>query len=225
MSDKASPAPIEAPPPHTLSELQDRLDSLWERQLELMEQYHQSQQQLQRHLSSGFFSLAQANFKSSSRIRYGQDYYDQRMRAARRFECTTDAMGQPRLASTAWTEESTTHDDGPDTPNLVSGDKHSGKTTQQPTPPATPVHQPDPDNRNENSEQPSRRTKKSSDPLHWYGILVPPALRQAQASFVSLVEGPVAEAANSAQALRKGEVEIRKLRKDIRKAEKKTSSI
>lgn len=32
----------------------------------------------------GYFSLAQANFNSSSRTRYGQDYYDERMQALRR---------------------------------------------------------------------------------------------------------------------------------------------
>lgn len=40
----------------------------------------------------GYFSLAQANFSTQNRTRYGQDYYDQRMLASRRVYASTIAV-------------------------------------------------------------------------------------------------------------------------------------
>lgn len=51
VATRKSPASIEDSEP-SLSELQDRLDTLWEKQLHLLDQYDQAQRQLQRHLSS-----------------------------------------------------------------------------------------------------------------------------------------------------------------------------
>ncbi|KAI9708764.1 MAG: hypothetical protein M1820_003719 [Bogoriella megaspora] len=58
------------------------------------------------------------------------------------------------------------------------------------------------------------------DPLRWFGILVPPALRSAQSSFVAGVEGPVAELAAAQKGMWELEIEIRKARKVLRKAGK-----
>lgn len=125
-------------------------------------------------------------------------------------------------------EEDKTSQDTSET-SAPQSSKDADQILQELTPPATPLHQSDPNQHEKDSEpasddtpddEPSKKTKKSSDPVHWYGILVPPQLRQSQSSFVTIVEGPMLEAANSAQALRRGEVEIRKLRKDIKRAER-----
>lgn len=55
------------------------------------------------------------------------------------------------------------------------------------------------------------------DPIRWFGILVPPALRSAQVSFVSGVEGPVSQLSSLAADLRRSEVDIGRLRKQIKK--------
>jgi len=62
-------------------------------------------------------------------------------------------------------------------------------------------------------------TKKSAprDPLKWFGILVPPALRSAQTSFVAAVEGPVPHILVLAKDLRRQEIEIGRLRKQIKR--------
>lgn len=69
-------------------------------------------------------------------------------------------------------------------------------------------------NEKDNSSKPS---KKSTDPLRWFGILVPPALRSAQQSFISVVEGPIPQIANIARELRSQEIEIGRVRKQIKK--------
>ncbi|KAJ9623954.1 hypothetical protein H2203_005400 [Taxawa tesnikishii (nom. ined.)] len=74
--------------------LKDRLDNLWEKHLQLLDRYDQAQKQLSKHTSSAFFSIAQANFKSPSRARYGQDYYDERMQATRLASIQSTENGQ-----------------------------------------------------------------------------------------------------------------------------------
>jgi hypothetical protein len=81
-----------------VEELRDQLDALWEKHLILLDSYHQAQQQIARHFSTGFFDLAQATFKSTTRVRYGQEYYDDRMHATTRFEASVDKQDTPRLA-------------------------------------------------------------------------------------------------------------------------------
>jgi vacuolar-type H+-ATPase subunit D/Vma8 len=58
---------------------------------------------------------------------------------------------------------------------------------------------------------------KPPDPLRWFGILVPPALRTAQANFVNAVEGPLPQIVNTMSQLRQLEHEISRTRKLIKK--------
>jgi hypothetical protein len=72
-------------------------------------------------------------------------------------------------------------------------------------------------------EKPESETDGASkatlpDPIRMFGILVPPALRSAQASFKEAVEGPVVGLATIAGELRALEREIGRVRKGIRKA-------
>jgi hypothetical protein len=62
-----------------------------------------------------------------------------------------------------------------------------------------------------------KKTAKAVDPLRWFGILVPPALRTAQAAFVSGVEGTVPQLATVARDLRSQEIEIGRVKKQIKK--------
>jgi hypothetical protein len=58
---------------------------------------------------------------------------------------------------------------------------------------------------------------KPTDPLRWFGILVPPALRTAQSTFVGAVEGPIPQLATVVRDLRAQEIEIGRVRKQIKK--------
>lgn len=55
------------------------------------------------------------------------------------------------------------------------------------------------------------------DPLKWFGILVPPALRNAQAQFANAVENPIPQLCGLLQRMRKLEGEIGRARKAVRK--------
>ncbi|CAD0100824.1 unnamed protein product [Aureobasidium mustum] len=219
-----------------VDELRDQLDALWEKHLTLLDSYHQAQQQIARHFSSGFFDLAQATFKSTTRVRYGQESYDDRMQAITRFDTSVDDHDIPCLALKVndTTPQSTTGestksaDDRLDEKLVVEEDV---TPSQQPTPPSTPPRESDEEllekqsqeNKSDTTGDKEPSQKKVRDPIHWYGILVPPSLRSSQKSFKSAIQDPIIEAANSAQALRHINMEIRKLRKDIKKAEKRVS--
>src|SRR5690349_4425392 len=83
-----------SPSRSTTTEKQDRksdalaaqLDGLLAQYLELLDQYTRLRDDLSKTFSSGFFSLAQAQRATTlgAGRRYGQDCYDQRMKAQRR---------------------------------------------------------------------------------------------------------------------------------------------
>lgn len=64
----------------------------------------------------------------------------------------------------------------------------------------------------------STDSKATRDPLRWFGILVPSSLRSAQSTFVSAVDGAIPELATLGDSLRKQEIAIQRLRKQIRKS-------
>ena len=66
-------------------------------------------------------------------------------------------------------------------------------------------------------ESPSSSTVKPIDPIRWFGILVPQALRNMQRSFADAVEGPVVNLVTLTKELQSLEIEIGRLRKQIKK--------
>lgn len=186
--------------------------------------------------------------------RYGKDYFHERAVASKRVEISgqdmEDSDGLTKLTVVEWKADDASGDTRLDQTSpedeVGAATKTKSSQTQQPSPPTTPPepeadtsHAADDVNQLEqpqtpNSDPPhepktdpastSSRSSRSLDPLRWFGILVPPDLRTAQASFASAVETPVADAINAARRMRLIEIEIRKLRKEIRKAEKVTSS-
>ncbi|KAF1913531.1 hypothetical protein BDU57DRAFT_540941 [Ampelomyces quisqualis] len=175
-----------------------RLDELLEKYLHTLDQYQKTREQLSRQLSSGYMSLAQANFQNRSATHYGQDSYDERMQAARKVVIEADA--------------SATAKDG--ISFSVTCEKELAASNQDST---------SNDDSNDESKKPSKspgeskKTAKTGDAIRWFGILVPPALRSAQSSFVSAVEGSVPQLATITKDLRIQEIEIGRVRKQIKK--------
>lgn len=74
-----------------------------------------------------------------------------------------------------------------------------------------------PSSDSEETEKETKKAEKSTDPLKWFGILVPPALRAAQSTFVETVEGPIPQLATIARDMRTQEIEIGRVKKQIKK--------
>ena len=90
-----------------------------------------------------------------------------------------------------------------------------------PTPPSTPPAEADRETQASTATEPDDENETEvitvQDPLRWFGILVPPALRTAQSSFVNGVEGSIAKLVGLAAELRSIESEVSKARKAMKK--------
>lgn len=233
----------------SLWELEDHLDELWESYLELLDQYTKAQDEIKKHLNSGFLSLAKAQSSASLGRRYGQDWYDERMKASRKAQvlsASVDDAGDSLSADVQNLNISITHNELNDR-STQSAEKTSDAESkekepkqQQPSPPGTP--EPEAHLDEEEEKKPDQtEDSKPINPLRWYGVLVPPELKRAQSAFSAVLEdsstsdepdatstvrskSPIADAVNAARALRDIEVEIRKTRKAVKKAEKASSA-
>lgn len=224
----------------SLIALENRLDELWANYLGLLDQYTNAQEDIKTHMNSGFISLAKAQSSAPLGRRYGQDWYDDRMKSSRRVRVSSNACdsddesipsGPQRLAISLDSEisESTAKSSEKD-------ESDKSEPVQQPSPPGTP----EPESKqepNEDEKLDQKERGKLVNPLRWFGILVPPELRRAQASFSMVLDNPsstdesldtptgwtdspLTRAINAARDLRNVEFEIRKVRKAVKKAEK-----
>lgn len=209
------------------NDLLDNLDTLLERYLTLLDTYTTTQQQLTAHLQSGYLSLAKANFDSSNRTRYGQDFYDERMQALRRMRM--DEGAEEDAGKAAMRLSVVMMGSGQEQTPSRDGKEGSGTRVQLPSPPPTPAaddEDEEEEDEDEDTEDPSQqeeptatdeKTPQIQDPIRMFGLLVPRSLRSAQGSFTSAVTGPVPDLVNVNRQMRMLENEIGRLRKQIRK--------
>jgi hypothetical protein len=235
----------------SLLELEDHLDELWESYLELLDQYTKSQDEIKKHLNSGFLSLAKAQSSASLGRRYGKDWYDERMKASRKARVLSAPVDDTEDSVSADLQSLSisalprgpfvqiTHSEE-NMSKPESKEDESEQQQQQPSPPGTPEPQSQPD-QDEEEKLAQTEESKPTNPLRWYGVLVPPELKRAQHSFSAVLEdssapdepdeigsdyakSPIADAVNAARGLRDIEAEIRKTRKAVKKAEKASSA-
>ncbi|KAJ5306561.1 hypothetical protein PENANT_c031G04972 [Penicillium antarcticum] len=222
------------------SELVQSLDTLLEQYLNLLDKQQKLQTGLAEQLSSGFFSLAQANFSCPPGRRYGPDFYDERMKATRKISIkpeeniADESANDPENKSAAslpsgynFTIESTSSHEGEAGIDEKSKDETSDSvkhvqsgtedtTVDSETTPETPESSAD-GSATTGREKPKLRRKKfhSDDPIHWYGILVPQSLRTAQHSFAHAVDTAVPELASTTFEMRILEEKIGNLRAQL----------
>ncbi|PYI17126.1 hypothetical protein BO86DRAFT_388307 [Aspergillus japonicus CBS 114.51] len=238
----------EEKPEQQLDHLQ-MLDDLLERYLHLLDQHQQLQADLGARLSSGFISLAHANFVCSTGRRYGADYYDERMKATRRvnlqeaashsasgadstskeetrkktpstggfqhnFAIESVTVEQPNERSNTDDESESSSTEG--TANAEDdGSKDIGESTNQAAASGIAADTPLAGVETDTKSKKAKKRFRSSDPIYWYGILVPLSLRSAQESFTGAVEGQVSELANVVVEMRAVEQQIKKVRSAI----------
>ena len=182
-------------------ELEDHLDDLWESYLELLDQYTKAQDEIKRHLNSGFLSLAKAQSSASLGRRYGKDWYDERMKASRKARVlsasaddTEDSVGADlqRLSISAVPRGPTIQivhsEEKKSKSESEIKEEESKQQQQQPSPPGTPEPESKPKEDEETKPDQSEESKPTN-PLRWYGVLVPPELRRAQSAFTAATGG------------------------------------
>lgn len=178
------------------------IDDLLKHYLTLLDKYSTLRADLSRLQTATFQHLARANFTAERGLRFGPDHYDERMQALRRAQIT---------------------DSGPDSgPTL-----HVVKSTRIPTGTAVPASektQTEDDAGEETTEEEileretSEPTQPPRDPIRWFGLLTPLALRQTQACAVEVVERVVPQLVTVEAEMRRVEIEVRRARKRRAKA-------
>lgn len=185
------------------------IDVLLERYLVLLDEYTTLRAELSRLQTATFHNLARANFAAERGVRFGQDYYDERMQAGRR------VVGEVRdveegINKVTWevVVKATEPEPESDTPK---SEKNTGEVE---------VEAEDGDDESR-EEKPKPEAKKPipKDPIRWFGLLTPLALRQTQASAIDTVERVIPRLVTVVAEMRQVEIEVRRARKRRAKAE------
>ncbi|KAI1771339.1 hypothetical protein F4818DRAFT_210747 [Hypoxylon cercidicola] len=173
----------------------DHIDKLLERYLHLLHEYTSLREQLSSLQTAMYQNIARANFAAERGMRFGRDYYDERMQASRRVAISAgDGQDVPVFTITAGGDESTP------SANQEEEEKHEGVFPKK-------------------KQQQQQQQQQKKDPLRWFGLLTPQPLRQAQAQSVEAVEQAIPKLASVDAQMAQVEIEIRRARKKRAKAE------
>ncbi|KAI1655112.1 hypothetical protein F4813DRAFT_392101 [Daldinia decipiens] len=178
----------------------DRIDNLLERYLHLLHQYTTLREQLSSLQTGIYQNIARANFAAERGMRFGQDYYDERMQASRKVAITLGGdQDVPAFAVTAGSTEA----------GLAQSEK--GAATDNGARDAS----------KEKEEEEARESQKEQrkDPLRWFGLLTPMSLRQAQAQSIQAIEQVIPKLVSVDAQMAQVEIEVRRARKKRAKAQ------
>ncbi len=200
----------------------EAIDALLERYLRLLHEYAVLRERLNGLQTGIYQDIARANFSAERGVRYGPDHYDERMRASRRvvvavaaprFTVVTVAREDPGSSSAG--EAPGTEGGGPDgTPNdgEEEEEEERGERGGEREKDAGPAH-------GSGKEEKKKTPRRDGDPLGWFGLLAPTALRRAQSQAVEAVEQVIPGLASVGAEMALVEIEVRRARKRRAKAE------
>ncbi|KAI0131761.1 hypothetical protein F4776DRAFT_157788 [Hypoxylon sp. NC0597] len=183
------------------------IDELLERYLHLLHEYTRLRDQLNNLQAGMYQNIARANFAAERGMRFGPDYYDERMQAIRRATIATSGdQGVPIFTVTSGdtNTESTSSSE-------ASRESEKGAIVEEG---AQNVNQGE-----ENEADSAAQKVKRKDPLRWFGLLTPMALRQAQAQSIDAVEHIIPKLISVNAQMAQIEIEVRRARKKRAKAE------
>ncbi|KAM3431102.1 hypothetical protein MY4824_007303 [Beauveria thailandica] len=173
------------------SEAADRtIDELLERYLGLLDQHATLRASLAATQRDTFQSLARANFSAPRGARYGPDQYDARMQASRRVVIAVEEeSGPPTFTVT----DDAVRSRGGKEEEEKDKDKVAGKGV-------------------------AAAAAVRNDPIRWFGVLVPQALRDAQRHARTAVQDVIPRLASVEAEMAHVEIEVRRARKRRAKA-------
>ena len=211
--------------------LTTRLDTLLIDYLSLLDTYTTIRAELSKTFSSGFFALAQANRNANSTLgsgrRYGEEGFDERMKAGRVVRITRaqsledhkrkedegrtqdeDNKRETRQDEVEQQDRAQPGNLGLDKLRLDEDGQHEHDQDQDAE---------SPHNYNFSTTAPFTASTSTTlrDPLKWYGILIPPALRTCQGHFTSAISSSIPELLNTMSAMKHVEDEIWIVRREL----------
>jgi coiled-coil domain-containing protein 115 len=215
----ASTLPTPTPPPTPAT---TDIDALLQRYLTLLDEYTLLRCRLSALHISVYQHLAKANFSAERGIRYGQDYYDERMSASRRLGVSVSGSGDGSGGVTFQVVRSeasqTEAETGVSGEGEAVGEEEGKATREEGGEVVSGSDDFDSDDGNGEDLHWQQPKKKANDPLRWFGILTPLSLRQAQAVSIESVEGVIPRLAAVSSEMAGIELEVRRARKRRAKA-------
>ncbi|KAK4230796.1 hypothetical protein QBC38DRAFT_8415 [Podospora fimiseda] len=185
----------------------DKIDALLERYLTLLDSYTQLRNSLNAIQAGMYQHLARANFSAERGIRYyGQDYYDERMQATRKLSIVSE--DGDAAASAVFAVKKNIPE--PQSATIIKSEETEEDISSSG----------DDEPKKEETTTEKEKKSKSTDPLHWFGILTPLPLRQAQSNAIKAVEETIPQLASVSAEMASVELEVRRARKRRAKAEK-----
>ncbi|KAK8114905.1 hypothetical protein PG999_006974 [Apiospora kogelbergensis] len=205
------------------------VDHLLEQYLHLLHEYTRLRAELNKLQAGIYQNLARANFAAERGLRYGQDQYDDRMRASRRVVvaplpslsvCPTFEVVKVDADVDAGTETAAVVSKSEAGTRLVQDTNREQKEEEEDEVKEDET-EPIASSAKEMKEPKSEPTtmKKNKDPLRWFGLITPMPLRQAQAQSVQAVEDIVPKLVSINAEMTQVEIEVRRARKKRAKAE------
>lgn len=181
------------------------IDELLAGYLGLLHEYTELRSQLATHQTSMYGNLARANFAAERGFRYGPDNFDGRMQALVRLTVTEDNSGSEPAASFTVTRPKIEVK-----AEAVEDDKEN-KESEEKKP-----QQEETDNSAKPKSKKNNKKKEPAgprDPLQWFGVLTPMALRQAQHEAIEVIDTIVPRLATLNAEMAAVEIEVRRARK------------
>lgn len=222
----------------------DAVDKLLERYLVLLDEYTSLRSALEDLQGAMYQNIARANFSGERGVRYGQDFYDDRMRASRRVEVVVEdgvpgfstalqelddggcVKGERKEGSEEEKvdgkepEGAAAEQDGGAEREEVSGEsKPSGNDPSSEKGADSEGGSESSEDEDEKKERERKRRERARDPLRWFGFITPMPLRLAQSQAIQLVETVIPRLASVDAEMKDVEIEVRRARKRRAKAE------
>lgn len=194
---------------HTMTS--ETIDGLLARYLGLLHEYTELRSQLSTHQASMFGNLARANFSAERGFRYGPDHFDGRMQALVRLCVSDDDSNSQPATSFAVTrpKKEIKAEVADDNKESKESDESDEKKREEETDTAKE------DTRNAKPKKSNKKKEPAGprDPLQWFGVLTPLALRQAQSEAIEVIDNIVPRLAALSAEMAAVEIEVRRARK------------
>ncbi|KAL1880661.1 hypothetical protein Daus18300_001273 [Diaporthe australafricana] len=177
----------------------DTIDALLERYLILLDEYTTLRTKLSQLQTGMFQQLARANFSAERGMRYGPDFYDERMQALRQVSISTEES----LPIFKVSHSSRGRGD----------DAHQDLRPDQPAEAPEAPSDAGPASGSKAEREADSKKQNAKDPLRWFGVLTPLSLRQTQAHAVEAVEQVVPRLVSLNAEMQDLEIQVRRARK------------
>ena len=211
-SSSQLPSPPHSPAPTSPTYSTTHLDTLLAQYLALLHDYTDNRASLSTQFSAGFFNLAQAQRSSllPPGQRYGEEMYDQRMKAIRRMRVKATEEGGDVECEVCRYPEMEAKQEG--APMKTEAEDRSEQTESSENPAPTPED--DQTSRRLKPGQPTPTPEPPPDPLLQFGLLTPQPLRNAQSSFTASLS-LIPDLINTTAQMTRLEAEIERVRKSL----------